>query len=162
MKIVVLGTVGLIQAVWLAKIWYQVTAIDVIEEKIQLLKKGISPIYEAWLTELLHEVKDNIEFTTDKSSIPDADIVFLCVPTPQDEERKNRPLISSLSWNPSDHSSQEKRFWLSNQLYHSEQIRWYMNFFSRRIRFQVIQNFWERRTGSIWFFQSLTSITRIS
>ncbi len=90
MKIVVLGTwyVGLIQAVWLAKIWYQVTAIDVIEEKIQLLKKGISPIYEAWLTELLHEVKDNIEFTTDKSSIPDADIVFLCVPTPQDEEGK--------------------------------------------------------------------------
>ncbi len=90
MKIVVIGTwyVGLIQAVGLAKIGYQVTAVDVVEEKIALLKQGIPPIYENDLPELLQEVHGNIEFTLDKNVASGADIIFLCVPTPQDSEGK--------------------------------------------------------------------------
>lgn len=90
MKITVLGTwyVWLIQAVGLAKIGYKVTAIDVVEEKIRLLNQGIPTIYENWLEELLREVQGNIEFTTDKNTTKDADIIFLCVPTPQDEDGK--------------------------------------------------------------------------
>lgn len=79
---------GLIQAVGLAKIGYQVTAVDVVEEKIALLKQGIPPIYENDLPELLQEVHGNIEFTLDKNVASGADIIFLCVPTPQDSEGK--------------------------------------------------------------------------
>lgn len=33
-------------------------------------------------------MQGNIEFTTDKNTTKDADIIFLCVPTPQDEDGK--------------------------------------------------------------------------
>lgn len=86
MKIVVLGTgyVWLIQATGLAKMGFSVTAIDVVPEKIALLQKGIPTIYEDGLDALLQESRANIDFTLDLEAVRGVDVIFLCVPTPQD------------------------------------------------------------------------------
>lgn len=90
MKITVIWTwyVWLIQAVWLAKIWFQVQAIDIFPDKIEKLRRWEPTIYENWLSEMLTETLSNIDFTTDTTSISGSDIIFLCVGTPQDDEWK--------------------------------------------------------------------------
>lgn len=80
--------IWLIQAVWLAKLWFEVVSIDVFQEKIDKLNNWILTIYEDWLKEILAETKKNITFTTDKTKIIWSDIIFLCVWTPQDDEWK--------------------------------------------------------------------------
>lgn len=87
MKIVVSGTgyVGLVTGVCLAEVGHKVLCVDINEEKINQLKKGISPIYEAGLEELL--VKNynngNLDFTTSKEAYKDADVIFVGVGTPE-------------------------------------------------------------------------------
>jgi len=90
MKIGVIGTwyVGLIQAVWMAKLWFKVIAADISKEKIDNLKNRIPVIYEDWLDQLLKETLPNIEFTTDISKLKWTDVIFVCVWTPQDETWK--------------------------------------------------------------------------
>ena len=70
MKIAVAGTgyVGLVTGVCLASKGHQVTCVDVDEAKIRMMQKGISPIYEEGLEELMHESMDNLTFTTDYAS----------------------------------------------------------------------------------------------
>ena len=85
MKIVIVGTgyVGLTTAVMLAYIGHNVVGVDIDEKKIELLKKGKSPIHEAGVEELLTSLKNNITFTTDlKSNVGDADIIMIAVGTP--------------------------------------------------------------------------------
>ncbi len=90
MRISIIWTwyIWLIQAVWLAKLWFNVTSLDVFQDKIDKLNSWIPPIYEDGLQDLLLETKENITFTTDKSKIIGSDIIFLCVGTPQNEEWK--------------------------------------------------------------------------
>ncbi|MGG1291465.1 UDP-glucose/GDP-mannose dehydrogenase family protein [Bacillus smithii] len=91
MKICVIGTgyVGLVTGVCLADINHSVTCIDNNHEKVQLMKKGISPIYEPGLDELM---KRNIErgtltFTESyEEGIPNSDVIFIAVGTPQKED----------------------------------------------------------------------------
>lgn len=86
MKIVVSGTgyVGLVTAVCLAENGHEVVCIDVIKEKIDMLNKGISPIYEKGLEELMYKNKDKITYTLDKKSAYDnADVIFIGVSTPE-------------------------------------------------------------------------------
>lgn len=87
MKISIIWTwyIWLIQAVWLAKMWFKVTALDVFKDKIDKLNSWIPTIYEEWLDLLLQETYKNINFTTDTSKITWSDIVFICVWTPQDD-----------------------------------------------------------------------------
>ncbi|ENN95639.1 nucleotide sugar dehydrogenase [Methanocaldococcus villosus KIN24-T80] len=89
MKISVVGTgyVGLIQAVGLAELGFEVVGIDIDEMKIKQLNKGKSPLYEEDLEELLKKhINKNLTFTTSYEPIKDSDVVFLCVGTPQDAE----------------------------------------------------------------------------
>lgn len=79
---------GLIQAVWLAKLGHAITAIDVSEDKIMKLQQWIAPIYEDGLEELLQEYGKNIIFTTEIQKVKWTDVLFLCVGTPQDEDGK--------------------------------------------------------------------------
>lgn len=89
MKIAVAGTgyVGLVTGVCLASKGHQVTCVDVDEAKIQTMQKGISPIYEEGLEELMHESMDNLTFTTDyASAYKDANVIFIGVGTPEKKD----------------------------------------------------------------------------
>lgn len=86
MKVVVAGTgyVGLVTGVALAHVGHNVTCVDVNKEKIALMKKGISPIYEDGLEELMKANKNRLTYTTDyKEAYQNADIIFIGVGTPE-------------------------------------------------------------------------------
>ena len=87
-KIAVAGTgyVGLVAGVCFAEVGHQVTCIDSNENKINLMKQGISPIYEADLEDLMHKnyAEGRLNYTTDyKSSYKKADAIFIGVGTPE-------------------------------------------------------------------------------
>ena len=86
MKVVVVGTgyVGLTTGVALAYLGNQVTCLDIDAEKIGQLQKGVVPIYEPGLPELLEISRANIQFTTsyDEAGIGSCDVVFIAVGTP--------------------------------------------------------------------------------
>lgn len=88
MKITVAGAgyVGLVTGVCLAEMGYQVTCIDIQEEKIELLQAGRSPIYEPGLEPLLGKnlSSGRLQFTTDsRSAYGQAEIIFIAVGTPE-------------------------------------------------------------------------------
>ena len=90
-KIAVIGTgyVGLSSGACFAHLGHKVTCVDVVQLKIDNLNKGILPIVETGLAELVAEgvAADLLSFTTDvASAVTDADVVFLCVPTPEGED----------------------------------------------------------------------------
>lgn len=67
----------------LAFLGHQVTCIDSDARKVEMLCAGGSPIYEPFLTELLAEARNNLNFTTQYSKgIPEADVTFIAVGTP--------------------------------------------------------------------------------
>lgn len=84
MKIVVAGTgyVGLVTGACLSEVGHSVTCVDIDTKKVQMMKDGISPIYEPGLDELLkknHE-EGRLNFTTDyKNAYKDADVIFIGV-----------------------------------------------------------------------------------
>lgn len=89
MKIAVAGTgyVGLVTGVCLASKGHRVSCVDVDEKKIELMKQGISPIYEPGLSELMLQNMDHLDFTTDyQSAYEDADVIFIGVGTPEKKD----------------------------------------------------------------------------
>lgn len=91
MKIVVIGTgyVGLVTGTCFADVGIDVVCIDVDTKKIDNLKKGIMPIYEPGLEEMVirnHE-KGRLHFSTSlKENLADADVAFIAVGTPPGED----------------------------------------------------------------------------
>ena len=86
MKIAVAGTgyVGLVTGVCLAENGHQVTCVDVDDKKVDLMKRGISPIYEEGLQELMRKNQKRLDFTTDyKSVYQNAEVIFIGVGTPE-------------------------------------------------------------------------------
>ncbi|MBU1074828.1 NAD-binding protein, partial [Patescibacteria group bacterium] len=91
MKISVIGIgyVGLVTATCFAELGNTVTCVDINKKRIKDLKKGIIPIYEPGLSEL---VKKNIEqkrivFTTStKTAVENSKIIFIAVGTPSDKD----------------------------------------------------------------------------
>jgi len=93
MKITVIGAgyVGLVTAACLAEVGHQVLCAKKSQKKFEMLKKGISPIYEPGLSEMLQRnLKENrIDFTTDiKEAINFNEVIFICVGTPTTPEGK--------------------------------------------------------------------------
>jgi len=90
MKIGVIGTgyVGLIQAVGLAHLGFEVVAYDIDLSKIEALRRGEPPIYEKGLKELLQQNGERLFFTHSVEDLRDSEIVFVCVGTPQDAKGK--------------------------------------------------------------------------
>lgn len=87
-KLAIAGTgyVGLVTGVCLAEVGNQVTCVDIDEKKIELMKQGISPIFEADLEEIMKKNynANRINYTTDyKSAYRDADVIFIGVGTPE-------------------------------------------------------------------------------
>jgi UDPglucose 6-dehydrogenase len=91
MHVLVIGSgyVGLVAAVGFAEAGHQVLGIDVDAAKVEKLRKGVSPIYEPGLEEMLvkHQAAGNLKFGLDlREGIGDADAAFICVGTPQSED----------------------------------------------------------------------------
>ncbi|HOD16125.1 MAG TPA: UDP-glucose/GDP-mannose dehydrogenase family protein [Spirochaetota bacterium] len=91
MKLAVVGSgyVGLVTGTCFADMGNDVWCIDIDEKKIQGLKKGILPIYEPGLEEMVKRnyAEGRLAFTTNmKEGIREALFVFIAVGTPSDED----------------------------------------------------------------------------
>ena len=91
MKIAIVGTgyVGLVSGTCFAEIGVDVTCVDTNSEKIESLQKGIIPIYENGLEEMvLRNMKaKRLKFTTSlESCLDDVEVIFSAVGTPPNED----------------------------------------------------------------------------
>lgn len=90
-KIAIIGTgyVGLVTGICLADVGHNVTCIDIDASKIDLLNKGISPIYEPGLEELLiKNIKNNqLSFSNNyEDGLQYAEVIYIAVGTPQSSD----------------------------------------------------------------------------
>lgn len=84
-----MGYVGLPLGAGLASKGHNVACVDIEEEKVEKINNGDCPMYEENLSDLIENLvsKNILSATTDtKSAVTNADIVFLAVGTPMDEE----------------------------------------------------------------------------
>ncbi|RFB18905.1 UDP-glucose/GDP-mannose dehydrogenase family protein [Bacillus sp. HNG] len=91
MKIAIIGTgyVGLVTGVCLSEIGHDVTCLDINNEKIEMLKQGVSPIYEPGLDELIAKnlKKGTLQFVTNHvDGLKAAEVIYIAVGTPQAED----------------------------------------------------------------------------
>jgi UDPglucose 6-dehydrogenase len=91
MKIVIVGSgyVGLVTGACFSEVGIDVVCVDIDKRKIENLKKGIIPIYEPGLEEMISRnmKKGRLSFTTDiKSAVNGAEVLFISVGTPPDED----------------------------------------------------------------------------
>ena len=83
------GYVGLTTGACFASIGHHVVCGDIDQRKVDMLNAGHIPIVEAGLEQVVADARDagRLEFVLGaEAAVADADIVFLCVPTPQGED----------------------------------------------------------------------------
>jgi len=77
-----MGYVGTVTAAVFADQGYEVVGVDRNKWKVELLSKGVSPIYEPGLENLLRKNLGRLKFTTDYNELKDCNVVFIAVSTP--------------------------------------------------------------------------------
>lgn len=91
MKITVVGTgyVGLVSGACFAEVGIDVTCVDIDKSKIENLNKGIIPIYEPGLEDIVKRnmTKGRLHFTSNLAeTLDNCEVVFSAVGTPPDED----------------------------------------------------------------------------
>jgi UDPglucose 6-dehydrogenase len=91
MKITIVGSgyVGLVTGACFSEVGIDVTCVDVDTKKIENLNKGIIPIYEPGLEEMISRnmAKGRLQFTTKiADAVKGSDVIFISVGTPPDED----------------------------------------------------------------------------
>ncbi|QTC40414.1 UDP-glucose/GDP-mannose dehydrogenase family protein [Bacillus sp. V3] len=91
MNIAVVGTgyVGLVTGTCLSEIGHNVICIDIDKAKIEKMKKGISPIFEPGLDELMKKniAAERLHFTDNHGeAFQIADVIYIAVGTPEKED----------------------------------------------------------------------------
>ena len=91
MKVTVLGSgyVGLVAAACFAEMGNNVVCVDIDHEKITQLIRGVIPIYEPGISDLVidNQEKETLKFTTNtKEALESAEVVFIAVGTPMGED----------------------------------------------------------------------------
>ena len=102
MKLCMIGTgyVGLVSGVCFSDIGNTVYCVDKDQKKIDLLNKGIIPIFEPGLEEILKRnyKQKRLIFTSDlKKAVINSDIIFICVGTPTKKNTNSADLKYVLS-----------------------------------------------------------------
>ncbi|MGN7167360.1 UDP-glucose dehydrogenase family protein [Paenibacillus cellulositrophicus] len=87
MRLAVIGTgyVGLVSGVCFSDLGNDVVCVDKLEDKVEMLLQGISPIYEPGLEELIHKNKERgrLNFTTNLAeAVQKSEIIIIAVGTP--------------------------------------------------------------------------------
>ncbi len=90
MKITIIGTgyVGLVSGAVFADWGHEVMCLDINGKKIEMIKKGVMPIYEEGLEELVGRVQEEGKFiaTTDyEKAVKHGELIFICVGTPSNQ-----------------------------------------------------------------------------
>ncbi|PYZ92566.1 UDP-glucose 6-dehydrogenase [Salipaludibacillus keqinensis] len=90
-KIAVVGTgyVGLVTGVALSDVGHQVTCIDIDQKKVERMQKGVSPIYEPGLDEVMMRNIEagRLQFTTDHhEGFSGKEVIYIAVGTPERED----------------------------------------------------------------------------
>jgi len=81
------GYVGLVTGACFAKLGNDIIILDIDKEKLEKIRKGISPIYEEGLDEFLKNYGNRIEVTQDYDyAIKGSEVTFICVGTPSKED----------------------------------------------------------------------------
>ena len=90
MKIATIGAgyVGLVTGACFADLGHNVICVDIIDGKVEKINKGISPIYEKNLDEIIkRNVGKNLAATTDMEiAVRESEIIFICVGTPSSDD----------------------------------------------------------------------------
>ena len=102
MKLCMIGTgyVGLVSGVCFSDIGNKVYCVDKDQKKIDLLNKGIVPIFEPGLEEILKKnfKQKRLIFTSDlKKAVINSDLIFICVGTPTKKNTNSADLKYVLS-----------------------------------------------------------------
>ena len=141
------GYVGLVSGACFSELGNKVVCVDNNKEKIENLKKGIIPIYEPGLEELvLRNYKNKrLNFSTEiDSSIKKSDIIFICVGTPTNKNSNNANLkyvfkvVSSIKNNLNKYKIIVTKSTVPVMT--GDKIEKVLNLNKNKIRFDVISN----------------------
>ncbi len=100
MKIAVIGCgyVGLVTGACLSNLGNEVICVDIDPEKVEKLKRGIIPIFEPGLRDLveLNSLQGRLKFTTIiEEPVRDSDVIFIAVGTPSDNGKADLSYVFS-------------------------------------------------------------------